>query len=157
MTDREIMQQALEALEMYELETDSDTQRKAIKALRERLAQPEKRPVLQEIEQYRMQMAVISIAAMGYWMEGDDIDPDYDTTALRDVARLYAKYDVLYKAQPEQKPVPWESFFKRYCPWLAQPEQGPVTWVPPKMHPVMELRAQRGFRVYRIDDREKNT
>jgi hypothetical protein len=30
---------------------------------------------------------------------------------------------------------------------LAQPEQGPVAWVLPKMHPVMELRAQRGFRV----------
>jgi hypothetical protein len=29
-------------------------------------------------------------------------------------------------AQPEQKPVPWESFFKRYCPWLAQPEQEPT-------------------------------
>ena len=27
---------------------------------------------------------------------------------------------------PEQKPVPWESFFKRYCPWLEQPEQEPV-------------------------------
>ena len=40
MTDREIMQQALEALEMYELETDSDIQRKAIAVLRERLAQP---------------------------------------------------------------------------------------------------------------------
>ena len=39
MTDRELMQQALEALEMYELETDSDIQRKAIAALRKRLAQ----------------------------------------------------------------------------------------------------------------------
>jgi hypothetical protein len=39
------MQQALDALEMYELETDSDTQRKAIAALRERLAQPEQKPV----------------------------------------------------------------------------------------------------------------
>jgi hypothetical protein len=26
-------------------------------------------------------------------------------------------------AQPEKGPVAWESFFKRYCPWLAQPEQ----------------------------------
>ena len=32
---------------------------------------------------------------------------------------------------------------------LAEPEQKPVVWVLPKMHPVMELRAQRGFRVYR--------
>lgn len=30
---------------------------------------------------------------------------------------------------------------------LAQVEQEPVAWVLPKMHPVMELRAQRGFRV----------
>ena len=30
---------------------------------------------------------------------------------------------------------------------LAQPEQKPVVWALPKMHPVMELRAQRGFRV----------
>ena len=26
-------------------------------------------------------------------------------------------------ARPEQGPVALESFFKRYCPWLAQPEQ----------------------------------
>ena len=42
-------------------------------------------------------------------------------------------------AQQEQKPVPWESFFNRYCPWLEQPEQdvpatrfgnmGPVGWL----------------------------
>ena len=53
---------------------------------------------LEDIEQYRMQMAGISTAAIGYWKEGDSIHPDYDTVALRDVARLYAKYDALYKA-----------------------------------------------------------
>lgn len=47
---------------------------------------------LQDIEQYRMQMAAICTAAIGYWKEGDSIHPDYDTLALRDVARLYAKY-----------------------------------------------------------------
>lgn len=47
---------------------------------------------LEDIEQYRMQMAGISTAALGYWKEGDGIHPDYDTPALRDVARLYAKY-----------------------------------------------------------------
>ena len=31
-------------------------------------------------------------------------------------------------AQLEQKPVPWESFFKRYCPWLEQPEQESCGW-----------------------------
>lgn len=69
-------------------------------------AQPEQEPVLQDIEQYRLQMAGISTAAIGYWKEGDSIHPDYDTLALRDVAKLYSKYDALYKAR-----------------WSAQPEQ----------------------------------
>ena len=46
-----------------------------------------------------MQMAAICTAAIGYWTEYDSISPDYDTVALRDVAKLYAKYDTLYKAQ----------------------------------------------------------
>ncbi len=63
---------------------------------------------LDSIEQYRLQMAGISTAAIGYWKEGDSIHPDYDTVALRDVAKLYAKYDELYKKlnpqpQPEQQ------------------------------------------------------
>ena len=62
-----------------------------------RSAEQQVEPVLQEIEQYRMQMAGISTAAIGYWKEGDGIHPDYDTVALRDVAKLYAKYDELYK------------------------------------------------------------
>jgi hypothetical protein len=28
-------------------------------------------------------------------------------------------------AQQEQKPVPWKSFFNRYCPWLEQPAPQP--------------------------------
>lgn len=47
---------------------------------------------LQDNEQYRMQMAGISAAALGYWKENDDILPNYDTLALRDVAALYKKY-----------------------------------------------------------------
>jgi hypothetical protein len=66
---------------------------------RQALAAPVQEPVLQEIEQYRLQMAGISTAAIGYWKEGDGIHPDYDTPALRDVAKLYAKYDELYKAK----------------------------------------------------------
>lgn len=62
--------------------------------------QPQK---LEDVEQYRMQMAGISTAAMGYWKEGDSIHPDYDTPALRDVAKLYAKYDALYKAHQPSK------------------------------------------------------
>lgn len=61
--------------------------------------QPQK---LEDSEQYRMQMAGISTAAIGYWKEGDPIHPDYDTVALRDVAKLYAKYDALYKTQQPQ-------------------------------------------------------
>lgn len=54
-------------------------------------------PVLQNIEQYRMQMAAISSAAFGYWKRSDSILPDYDTPALRDVAALYQSYNVLYQ------------------------------------------------------------
>jgi hypothetical protein len=61
-------------------------------------AAPVQEPVLQDIEQYRLQMAGISTAAIGYWKESDGIHPDYDTPALRDVAKLYAKYDALYTA-----------------------------------------------------------
>lgn len=57
-------------------------------------------PVLQDIEQYRLQMAGICYAALGYWEEDDGIHPDYDTLAFRDVAKLYAKYDALYNSQP---------------------------------------------------------
>jgi len=56
----------------------------------------EVQPVLQDIEQYRLQMAGICTAAFGYWEEGDAIHPDYDTPAIHDVAKLYAKYAVLY-------------------------------------------------------------
>lgn len=57
------------------------------------------KPVLEDIEQYRLQMAGICTAAIGYFKNGDNINPDYNTVALRDVAKLYAKYDALYKAQ----------------------------------------------------------
>jgi len=64
-----------------------------------KLLREEKKQALQDSEQYRLQMACICTAAIGYWKEGDGIHPDYDTVALRDVAKLYAKYDALYKAQ----------------------------------------------------------
>ena len=59
-------------------------------------------PDLNDNEQYRMQMAGISTAAIGYWKEGDEIHPDYDTVALRDVAKLYAKYAELHAAAQAQ-------------------------------------------------------
>jgi hypothetical protein len=61
---------------------------------------PKDQAKLEDIEQYRMQMAGISTAAIGYWKEGDSIHPDYDTTALRDVAKLYARYAALYTTPP---------------------------------------------------------
>ena len=54
--------------------------------------------VIAEIEADAVRMAGISSAALGYWIESYDIHPDYDTPALRDVARLYAKYERLHKA-----------------------------------------------------------
>jgi hypothetical protein len=50
---------------------------------------------LEDSEQYRMQMAAICTAALGYWSESEGIKPEYDTPALRDVAKLYAKYEAL--------------------------------------------------------------
>ncbi len=47
---------------------------------------------LQDIEQYRQQIAGICVAAHGGWKEGDGVHPDYETPALHDVAKLYAKY-----------------------------------------------------------------
>ena len=66
---------------------------------------PPAEPVLEDIEQYRLQMAGISTAAIGYWKVGDGILPEYDTVALRDVAKLYAKYDKLYKAAHKEPAV----------------------------------------------------
>ncbi len=72
--------------------------------------------VLTDIEQYRMQMAGICTAALGYWSEGDDIHPDYDTPALRDVARLYVKYDQLFKEKEERR-----------AQQVAVPARGPLS------------------------------
>lgn len=52
---------------------------------------------LDDIEQYRMQMAGICTASIGYWKAGDSVHPDYDTPALREVAALYEKYDELFQ------------------------------------------------------------
>jgi len=117
---RAVVQQALQALELnndewktladsgdcgYWKAEDQDHYKQtseSIAALRELLEQPMQEPALQEIEQYRMQMAGISTAALGYWKEDDGIHPDYDTSALRDVAKLYAKYAATYTTPPAQ-------------------------------------------------------
>ena len=54
---------------------------------------------LELIEQLRLQMAAISSAAFGYWKEGDNIHPHYDSPALHDVAKLYAKYEAMLKGK----------------------------------------------------------
>lgn len=51
---------------------------------------------LEDIEQYRIQMAGISCAASGFMESGGKIHPDYDTPALRDVEDLYKKYTELH-------------------------------------------------------------
>lgn len=56
-------------------------------------AVPSELASLDHSEQYRMQMAAIGSAAFGYWTEEMGIKPEYDTVPLRDVARLYAKYE----------------------------------------------------------------
>lgn len=53
-------------------------------------------------ERELMRLAGISTAAIGHWKEGDSIHSDYDTVALRDVAKLYAEYDALYKRTEAQ-------------------------------------------------------
>lgn len=77
-----------------------------------------KKEELPESEQYRMQMAAICTAAIGYWKEGDNIHPDYNTLALRDVAKLYAKYDALYKATPVSQAVIAGALFD-FMAWLT--------------------------------------
>jgi hypothetical protein len=47
---------------------------------------------LERSERYQIQMAAISTASLGYWQEGDEISPEYDTVALRDTANLYDRY-----------------------------------------------------------------
>jgi hypothetical protein len=102
---REIMQQALDALKYHTEHTYPFHQTNvAIEALKQELAKPEQEPVaLQSIEQYAMQMAAICTAAIGYWKESDNIHPDCDSPALRDVAKLYAKYAELYTAPPRKE------------------------------------------------------
>ena len=68
---------------------------------------------LQENEQYRIQMATITCAALGYWKEEDGIPAEYDTPALRDVAKLYAKYEALRKQVDSKKE--WTEPMCDYC------------------------------------------
>jgi hypothetical protein len=69
--------------------------KKRIAELEAQVADLQTRPAkLEDSEQYRMQMAAIGTASFGYWKPVDGILPEYDTVPLRDVAGLYAKYEV---------------------------------------------------------------
>lgn len=80
----------------------AESVRQIIAALQDKL----ENPVLKNIEQYQLQMAAISTAAIGYWKEEDSISAAYDTIALRDVAKLYTRcqtlHDILYGPGTEQ-------------------------------------------------------
>lgn len=92
-------------------------------------AAPLGEPVLQDIEQYRLQMAGICTAAIGYWKEGDGIHPDYDTLALHDVAKLYAKYDDLYqKAHPAPAPLSDEQLYDLWFKSEFRGSGGQADW-----------------------------
>lgn len=92
---KETIEQVLELLLWQEHgQGDAPMTCDVVRALRQALESESVK--LEEIEQYRMQMAGISTAALGYWKEGDSIHPDYDTPALHDVAKLYADYARLF-------------------------------------------------------------
>ena len=106
MTDRELMQQAVEALEADEYDMVPDQEghmvfRKeaAINALRDRLAQPEQEPVLWRNAAIRVGEELSSVGPDGY----------YNMTAQQWLDWVMAQ-DPRGKnslAQPEQEPVAW--------------------------------------------------
>lgn len=57
-------------------------------------------------ELYRLQMAGICTAAIGYWKIDDSIHPEYKTQALTDVANLYSKYDNQFKLNKLKEDLP---------------------------------------------------
>ncbi len=119
-------------------------------------------PELQDIEQYRMQMAGISTAAIGYWKEGDGIHPDYDTPALRDVAKLYAKYDELYKAQSVSHSVIAGALFD-FMGWLTSRKERLVLSsadeASPAVDAIKDFAKMRGLSLddARVQDWQDNT
>jgi hypothetical protein len=70
MTDKKALKLALETLEMYELETNSEFQRKAITAIKKALAQPEQELVdykkLADLGWQAIECCICGGGAMGY-------------------------------------------------------------------------------------------
>lgn len=65
-------------------------------------------------------LAGISTASLGYWKEGDEIHTDYDTVALRDVAKLYQKYDKLFKLNLEDKEKDIKVTAIKFVEWIEE-------------------------------------
>jgi hypothetical protein len=127
-----------------------------------KLLREEKKQALQDSEQYRLKMASISTAAIGYWKEGDSIHPDYDTLALRDVAELYAKYDELCKAQPVFHGVIAGALFD-FMGWLTSRKERLVLSsadeASPAVDAIKEFAKMRGLLLYdaKVQDWQDNT
>lgn len=77
----------------------------------------------QHSELYRMQMAAISTAALGYHKAGDTIHADFDTPELHDVQALYKKYTVAYE-------------LLRRLGFDYQPTSSGGAWAPPPAQPI---------------------
>ena len=111
MTDRELMQQALEAMEFYYDQHGKESDAKLITALRERLAQPEqdwdwRHPKAQALIGAKARLE-IKLRLVEQLVE----DPNLETTAS----------DMEY----------WEPLHDKLQERLAQPEQEPVAWMNP--------------------------
>ena len=79
-------------------------------------------------EQHTMQLAAISTAAIGYFKDGDSIHPGYDSTALRDVTKMYAKYAELYAAK-ERSVHGWAIVSRAGKLWHVEPDENEAyTW-----------------------------
>lgn len=73
----------------------------ALQLVWEASAQHYEREIAELKEKHIMQLAGISTASIGYFKDGDEIHPDYDTVALRDVTSLYDKYHDTFKGNIE--------------------------------------------------------
>jgi hypothetical protein len=130
-----------------------------------RIAPPAAQPArsLQDIEQYRMQMAGISTASIGYWKDGDSVHPDYDTVALRDVAELYEKYAALYKAREVNTSAAIAGALLDFVGWLTtRPKRimfSSVDDAAPAVEAITEFAKMRGLSLddAKVQDWQDNT
>jgi len=67
-----------------------------------------------EIENLQMQLVGCSVAALGYFKEGDTLKLEYKSVALDDVTRLYKDYEELLSATHTSWLTRW------WVIWLSQ-------------------------------------